>query len=127
MSPSPGVELAISVISAAASVILTGLISVIAWYLRGEYREHKKNTAVRRYLVGDSSLEEVEDDGEIEEIDTKIDRLQDEVEAQHEIVDLRLERMHGAINRIITLLETEHDHEIERPNGGQRIQPGEDD
>lgn len=119
-----GLEFLVSIVSAVASVTLTGLLGVIAWYLRGEIREHKKNTAVRRWLVGDPTLEEVEDKGQIDEIDRRFDRVRDDMEEQHEDMRRDIGKIRQLAERIAAQLEASEGFDFRR---GGMDQPSDDD
>lgn len=115
-------QLAAALISATASVVLTALVGAIAWYLRGEYREHKKNTAVRRYLVGDPALEEIDDEGYVDDVDDRFDELR----AQHEQVRRDVQEVKTLVERIAALLESSDDFDFTR-GSARRGQQSDDD
>lgn len=117
-----GVELklVLSVVSAVASVSLTAIVGLIAWYLRGEYREFKKNTAVRRWLVGDPAVEEVNDEGYAGDLNDRFDELRSDVEE----VDQNLTYVVALLRRLVTQYENEHDHELDLPEGGPLFRGG---
>lgn len=120
-----GAEMLVSLISTVASVTLTAFAGTIAWYLRGEYREHRKNTAVRRWLVGDPELEEVEDEGYRDDVEERFDQLEDRIAAQHEAQRDDLGELKDLVVRIARQLEGHPDFDFYR--GGSSLDQYEND
>jgi biopolymer transport protein ExbB/TolQ len=71
-----GAELIVASISALFSILLTGIVSYIAWKGKGVGREIEKNTQFRQFMTGAESLER--DDGELENIDEQFAELRAE-------------------------------------------------
>lgn len=121
-----GLEIALEIVKAATGVLLTLFGAVVAYYLKKEYREHRKNTAVRRYLVGDPTLEEVDDEGQLDEIDTRFDQLRADMEEQHAEVHEQLTKVHRLTERIAAQLEAHDGFDFMRggSNAGDRQATG---
>lgn len=114
-----GIDFALSIISAITSVLLTGFVGAIAWYLKGEYREHKKNTAVRKWLVGDPQIEEI-DDGYREQLDGRFDELRRDMEEQHAEVADEIAQVKGLLRELVHQYEQDHDGSVQKP-GDDRL------
>lgn len=116
-------EVVAAIVSSVASVVLTGFVGAIAWYLRGEYREHRKNTAVRRWLVGDPELEEVDDEGYHDSVETRFDQLEQRIDEQHREQREDLGELKELVVRIARQIESHPDFDFHR-GGGDRIDRG---
>jgi len=86
-----GVELIVASISAIFSVLLTAIVSYIAWRGKGHLSEVERNTQFRRYMTGADSLER--DDGELEQIETRFDEMRAERQQEHRETHEQLEEI----------------------------------
>jgi len=76
-----GPELIVASISAAFSVLLTGIVSYIAWRGKGFLGEVERNTQFRRFMTGAETLER--DKGQLSEINQRFDEMQAERKQEH--------------------------------------------
>lgn len=89
-------------------------VSAIVWYLRRYViSEVEKNSQVRRWLTGEDGL--ARSDGYAEEVDSRFDQLRTDMHQQHAQVDRKLERFRLVLERVVELLEDEHDANIDAP------------
>lgn len=109
-------EVAKVVVGAAFTVV----IGIVGYYLRHEYKEHRKNTAVRRWLVGDPQLEEVDDEGQLEEIDDRFEKMSQEMEDRHEAIASEVHETKTLVERIAYQLESHPEHDFVRGGGRDR-------
>lgn len=86
-----GIELVVASISALFSVLLTAIVSYIAWRGKGHLSEVERNTQFRRYMTGAETLER--DDGELEQINTRFDELREERQREHRETHEQLEEI----------------------------------
>jgi TolA-binding protein len=76
-----GPELIIASISAAFSVLLTAIVSYIAWRGKDHIREVERNTQFRRFMTGAETLER--DKGQLSEINERFDEMRAERKQEH--------------------------------------------
>lgn len=76
-----GAELIVASISAAFSVLLTGIVGYIAWRGEGVLREIERNSSFRRYMAGEDGFER--DGGELDAINARFDELRAERQQEH--------------------------------------------
>jgi len=86
-----GADIIVAGISALFSVIMTGILSYIAWRSKGTLGEINKNTKFRRLMVGDEEFER--DEGELEQIEAQFDRMRAERQQEHAETREKLEEI----------------------------------
>lgn len=114
------IDLWLEVAKVVVGACFTILLGFITFYLKQEYDEHRKNTAFRRYMVGDPQLEEVEDEGELDELDTRFGDLRADMKTQHAEVRDELGAVRRLVERIAAQLEAHDDFDFTR--GGRSAQ-----
>lgn len=109
-------QLIVSLIGAILSVFIAGVLTITGWYFRKYViSQVEKNSAMRRYLVGEERLDMSE--GELTIMDTKFEEMLSEQRADHEEVRQWLLYLSNYIDQLATALETHTEAEIEPPNG----------
>jgi hypothetical protein len=122
------IQLIVAAISALFSVILTAIVSYLAWRGRGVLGDIDKNSSFRRLMTGEETYER--DSGELQRIDAQFNRLRAEQEREHaevreDLVELKEEiqyltefvrRIGRAINR------SDIDETVQDPEG--KTSPG---
>jgi len=86
-----GADIIVASISALFSVIMTGILSYIAWRGKGTLGEINKNTKFRRLMVGDEEFER--DEGELEQIEAQFERMRAERQQEHAETREKLEEI----------------------------------
>jgi len=76
-----GPELIVASISAAFSVLLTAIVSYIAWRGESHLSEVERNTQFRRFMTGAETLER--DKGQLSEINERFDEMRAERKQEH--------------------------------------------
>lgn len=84
-------QLILAIVSAAFSVLLTAIVSYIAWRMRGVLSDINDNTEFRRMMTGSERYER--DGGELREIDSQFDRMRVKRQREHEEVREHLDEL----------------------------------
>jgi hypothetical protein len=86
-----GPELIVASISAGFSVLLTAIVSYIAWRGKGHIREVERNTQFRRFMDGSEMLDR--DDGQLSVINGRFDEMRAERQQEHAETREKLEEI----------------------------------
>jgi len=138
--PAIGADIIVASISALFSVIMTAILSYIAYVGRGTMAEINKNTQFRQLMVGSEEFDR--DEGELDAIDEQFRRMRAKRQREHSETSEKLDdieegmayltqyvrNISGAINRSELDNTIEEPEEFDRPGTWRSGEPeGSDD
>lgn len=118
-----GLDIILAGFSAFFSFILTLLAGYLAWRAKSIIQEIKRNTAARKFLLGDGELHGG-DTGYRDEVNENLNEIREKMDAEHIETRERLERIEEGLKYLTSFVrnlasainESEISQSIEEPN-----------